>query len=409
MVLIKQLAWRYLKGKGTANAVPVLSRISMVAIAVGACAMMVLFSVFNGFESLIKDLYKAFYPDIKITAAKGKFFSLDENDMQKLRSVQGISYVSKVIEDNVWLNANEEDMIATLKGVDTLYAHVNNYEKYVFAGDKKVRIQPNKTAIVGLYIANKMGLQPQNIFSKLAVFYPNPKVENPVLDPASALQSVYMDVGGVFSVQDEFDSRYVLAPLSVAQSLFLQEGNYSSIEISLQSGADAEKIKQSISSALGAGYRVATRFEQNKTLYMVMKTEKWAVYAILLLVLVIASFNMVGALTLLVLEKRKDIAILKAMGVTPFTIRSLFITEGVLWALIGGAAGLLLGAALCLGQQHFQWIKLQGAFIIEAYPVVLHFSDILLVLITVIIIGLLAAWYPAVRATKVEDPTLKAS
>lgn len=409
MVLVRQLAWRYLKGKGTANAVPVLSRISMVAIAVGACAMMVLFSVFNGFEFLIKDLYKAFYPDIKITAVKGKFFSLDGGKMQQLNGVYGIGSISKVIEDNVWLNANEEDMIATLKGVDTVYADVNDYAQYVFEGEGKVRTQPNTTAIVGLYIANKMGLQPQNVFSKLTVFYPNPHVENPVINPTSALQSLHLDIGGVFKVQDEFDSRYVLAPLPVVQSLFLQEGNYSSLEINLKKGGDAEKVKEAIEAVLGNNYQVATRFEQNKTLYMVMKTEKWAVYAILLLVLIIASFNMVGALTLLILEKRKDIAILKAMGVTPSAIRKVFITEGVLWALIGGLIGLLAGVGLCLGQQYYQWIKLQGAFIIEAYPVVIHAADVGLILITVIILGLLASWYPAMRATKVEDPSLKAS
>ena len=142
---------------------------------------------------------------------------------------------------------------------------------------------------------------------------------------------------------------------------------------------------------------------------MVMKTEMWAVYAILLLVLIIASFNMVGALTLLVLEKRKDIAILKAMGATPRAIQRIFFAEGILWASLGGAAGLLIGIALCLGQQHYQWIKLQGAFIIEAYPVVMHLSDILLIIATIVVVGWLAAWYPATRATAVEDPSLKAS
>ena len=142
---------------------------------------------------------------------------------------------------------------------------------------------------------------------------------------------------------------------------------------------------------------------------MVMKTEKWAGYAILLLVLLIASFNMIGALTLLVLEKEKDIAILKAMGAPSPVIRSIFIAEGILWAFVGGSAGLILGAAICLGQQHFQWIKLGGAFIIEAYPVALQWQDFVLTLLTVALVGLLAAWYPAFRATKVQDPSLKAS
>ena len=177
----------------------------------------------------------------------------------------------------------------------------------------------------------------------------------------------------------------------------------------MQENAAAEKIKKSLQQIFGKDYLVATRYEQNKTLYMVMKTEKWAVYAILLLVLIIASFNMVGALTLLVLEKRKDIAILRAMGVTPSAVRKIFMAEGVLWAFIGGLAGVLLGILLCIGQQQFQWIKLQGAFIVEAYPVVMHVKDVLLIFITILVIGLLAAWYPAMRATRVEDLSLKAS
>ena len=409
MTLTRQLAWRYLRGKRAGNAVPVLSRISMAAIAVGACAMIVLFSVFNGFEYLIKDLYKAFYPDIKITATKGKFFELGQANIKKISNVNGVKFISKVIEDNVWLTANDEDMIATLKGVDTVYENVNDYEQYVFEGDETVVSFPVPTTIAGLHIANKMGLDPNNVFSRLTIYYPNPNVENPSLNPTEALQSMQMQVTGVFRVQDEFDSRYMLASLPAAQSLFLQDGKYSSLELSILNDAKADEIKKALQQILGDRYVVATRFEQNKTLYMVMKTEKWAVYAILLLVLIIASFNMVGALTLLVLEKKKDIAILKAMGATQSSIRKIFITEGVLWAIIGGIIGLIIGLGLCYGQQYFQWIKLQGAFIIEAYPVAMHLTDVILIFITIVIIGLLAALYPAMRATKVEDPSLKAS
>ncbi|HTN46970.1 MAG TPA: FtsX-like permease family protein [Flavipsychrobacter sp.] len=409
MTLVRQLAWRYLRGKRSGNAVPVLSRISMAAIAVGAAAMVVLFSVFNGFEHLIKDLYKAFYPPIKITAAKGKFFALHDTQLDAVRNTNGVQYISRVIEDNVWLTANDEEALATLKGIDAVYAKVNELEPYVFEGNATVSDSPFATTIVGLHIANKLGLQPNNVFSKLQVYYPNPKIENPVLNPTEALQSKLFSVDGVFRVQDEFDSRYVIASLSGVQSLFLQEGRYSSLEISTLPGTNTEKLKELLQKLLGSNYVVATRFEQNRTLYMVMKTEKWAVYAILLLVLIIASFNMVGALTLLVIEKQKDIAILKAMGATGNSIRKIFFVEGVLWALIGGGMGILIGTLLCLGQQHFEWIRLQGAFIIEAYPVAMKPADVLLIIATVVVLGLLAAWYPARRATKVQDPSLKAN
>lgn len=373
----------------------------MAAIAVAAGAMMVLFSVFNGFENLIKDLYKAFYPPIKITAKKGKFFSLEASQWEQLQSVKGVGYISRVIEDNVWLNANDEDALATIKGIDTLYGAVNDYRQYVDDGDSLVSAVP-ATAIIGRQLANKLGLSSTTALSPLMVYYPNATVQNPALQPTDFLQSQMLKVTGTFAVQEEFDSRYVLAALPVVQSLFLQSGKYSSIELSLTKGANPDAVKAALQKIVGSYMQVQTRYEQNKTLYMVMQTEKWAVYAILLLVLIIASFNMIGALTLLVLEKQKDIAILKALGATPSTIRTLFLTEGVMWAMVGGIVGLLAGVLLCLGQQQFQWIKLQGAFVVEAYPVAIQWMDILVILATIVAIGVAASWYPAKRAVAVR-------
>lgn len=403
MVLIGQLAWRYLRGKRTGNAVPILSRISMVAIGVASCAMIVLFSVFNGFEGLIKDLYKAFYPELKITAAKGKFFALDEQQMQKLQSLDGVKAITKVIEDNVLLTSNDEQQVATLKGIDAHYFQVNNVKPYIYEGRDSVSEGTIPTAIIGMQIANRLGLDVNNAFSRLTLYYPNANFAQ------AALQSIQLKPDGTFMVQDEFDSKIALAPLALAQYLFHEPGNYSSIEMALSGTKTADEIKASLQQLLGKNYTITTRYEQNKTLYMVMKTEKWAVYAILVLVLLIASFNMVGALSLLVMEKQKDIAILRAMGATSATVRKIFITEGLLWALIGGGLGLIFGAFICVGQQRYQWIKLQGSFIIEAYPVTMHWSDFLLIIVTIIAVAFLAAWYPASRATHAEDPTLKAA
>ena len=409
MTLVWQLAWRYLRGKRSANAVPVLSRISMVAIAVGSCAMIVLFSVFNGFEDLIKDLYKAFYPEIKISPVKGKFFSLEDQKLRAVQSLNGITALTTVIEDNVLINSNEEQYVATLKGIDRHYMAVNNVRPYMIEGRDSVADGAVPTAIAGLQIVNQLGMDVNNVFSRLHIYYPNTESANPAANPMSAFQSLQLKPDGIFRVQDEFDSKYILAPLGLVQELFLQPDNYTSIELSLAKEADPEEVKARLQQLLGASYQVNTRYEQNKTLYMVMKTEKWAVFFILLLVLLIASFNMIGALTLLVLEKKKDIAILRAMGAQERSIRGLFMTEGVLWAVTGGSIGIILGALLCIGQQQFEWIKLEGAFIIEAYPVTMQWTDFLVVILTVIGVGFLASWYPAVRSTRVEDPSLKAS
>ena len=410
MVLVWQLAWRYLRGKRSANVVPILSRISMSAIAVGSCALIVLFSVFNGFEDLIKDLYKAFYPEIKIVAQKGKFFDFSEAQFQELKKIKGISAISTVLEDNVLLNNEDEQMVATLKGVDNAYFKVNNIKPFIIDGIDTVSDYPMTTALVGLYIADQMGVTANNAYANLTLFYPNSTTSNLTLDPTHAFQSLFVRPAGVFKVQEEFDRKYILAPITSVQNLFLQPNKFSSIEIKLSQNASVSEVQDIIRKMPSLkGFRVESRYEQNRTMYLVMQSEKWAVYALLLFVLLIASFNMVGGLTLLVLEKSKDVAILKAMGATPKMIQLIFITEGVLWSLVGGLIGLGLGLALCYGQLKFHWLKLEGAFIIDAYPVAIRPFDILVVITTVLFVGCLASIYPALRTARVEDPTLKAN
>ena len=396
-----QLAWRYLRGKRTANIVPILSRISMVAIAVSSGAMIVMFSVLNGFTDLVSDLYKAFYPEIKITATRGKFFSLEDQQWNAVKGTAGITNITTVLEDNVLLTGNDETKVAVLKGIDQGFFDVNPVKPFIVEGRDSVSAV-SQTALMGMQIANEMGLDINNVFSTLMLHYPNPQATNIALNPQSAFNTLELKPDGIFQIQDEFDSKYILAPLSLAQGLMQANGQYSSVEIKLADGADADHIKKELAGKLGKNYLVATRFEQNRTLYMVMKSETWAVYAILVLVLLIASFNMVGALTLLVLEKQKDTSILKAMGAQPRAIQGIFLTEGVLWSLTGGVAGLILGTLLSLGQKHFQWIRMQGNFIIEAYPVSIEWMDFILILFTIVLVGLLAAWYPAARAKKTQ-------
>lgn len=410
LTLIRQLAWRYLRGKRTANAVPVLSRISMVAIGVGAAAMIILFSVFNGFEGLVKDLYKAFYPDIRITAAQGKFFQLDDDIYKRLQHTEGVALMSRVLEDNVLLNSSsDEKRFATLKGVDADYFKVNDVAVYVTEGISTIATEPVQTALIGSQLLGQLGLDVNNAFSFMNAYYPNPKATPSEIaqSPEQAFQSLRLRPDGAFTIQDDFDGKYVIADIGLVQGLVQEPGKYSSLELKLKPDADAEDVSAVIQTLLGSGYKVQTRFEQNRDLYTIMQSEKWAVYGILVLVLMIAAFNMVGALSLLVLEKQKDIGILKAMGARNSHISGIFLSEGTLWALLGGGAGLALGILLCIGQQQFGWIKLGGAFIIEAYPIRLYTADILVILVTILAIGLLAAWFPAVRATKVEGISLK--
>jgi lipoprotein-releasing system permease protein len=405
--LIWQLALRYLRGKRTANVVPILSRISMVAVAVTSAAMIVIFSVFNGMETVVKDLYKAFYPDLKVTVARGKFFEVDAAKVAAIKKIQGVKQVTTVIEDDALASNNDEQKVVTLRGIDKDYFGVNDIREDIKDGDKTVSIHPN-TAIAGLRILNELGADVHNIFSEVELYYANPEATNPEADPTSAYKSLTLHPAGMFSIQDEFDSKYILAALPLVQELFHQDGRISSVEISTEPGK-AEDIRKQVQQLYGANFKVETRYEQNKTIYMVMSGEKWAIYVILVFVLLIASFNMVGALSMLVLEKQRDIAILKAMGALPGTIKKVFLLEAVLWSLVGGLAGIAVGTTLALLQQHFSLVKLSGNFLLNAYPVEFSPADILLVITTNICVGLLAGWYPAIRSTRVIDPTLKAS
>jgi lipoprotein-releasing system permease protein len=372
----------------------------MLALAVGSAAMIILFSVFNGFEGVIGGLYTAFYADMRVTPVRGKFFSPTEAQLKSIRAIQGVTTIAPVIEDNVFVHTEDEQLVVTVKGVTPDYFRVNALQPYITVGRSEVKEGEIPTAIVGLQIASRLGLNPDNPFSRINLYYPNREVSNPVLNPGDAYSTLEMRPDGVFKVQEEFDQRYVLAPLTSVQELFRREGGISSLELKLAPKADEHTIQKQLRAALGNDFKVETRYEQNRTLNGVMRTEKWATYAILLFVLLIASVNMVGAMSLLVLEKNKDMAILTAMGAERKTIRCIFLIEGILWAAVGGGIGLFLGALLCLGQQHWGWVKLNGEFIIDAYPVAMQASDFLVIAITVLGVGLIAATYPALRSVK---------
>ncbi|MBS1783277.1 MAG: ABC transporter permease [Bacteroidetes bacterium] len=407
MFLSWKIAWRYFRGKRSANVVPILSRISMIALAVGSGALIILFSIFNGFEGLIKELYRAFYPPLKITAVQGKFFSLAPETLASIKELDGIRFVTSVLEDNVLVQVGDEQQVATLKGIDPHFLNVNNIRSFIEEGADSVTSSPMPTALLGVQIAGHLGVDINNPFARITAFYPNAALEKASVNPQDAFRSVQLWPAGLFRIQDEFDGKYILAPLADVQQLFGQKGNYSSLEISVVQGANIEKIKNRIAGLLGSRFSVATRYEQNKTLYLVMNAEKWAVYGILVLVLLIASFNVVGALSLLVLEKQKDIAILKTMGAGSLIIRLIFLLEGVIWAMFGGGIGLLSGWLICLGQQKYHWVKLQGSFIIDAYPVHIQAGDFAVVAITVCLIGMMAAWFPARKAGRLHEVSLR--
>ena len=397
-----RIAMRYLFSKKSTNAINIISHISMTGMGVGAFALIVVLSVFNGFEGLIKDLYNSFYPELIITPAQGKIF--DNNDFieQKLKADKSIASYTKTLEENAYFEYEGKATIATIKGVDENYINTTDVADFVRQGDFYLRDSTKDYAVIGANINQALNTSIENNFAMMSIRVP--KLTNAtVFMPDDAFNTAYVVPAGIFSIQQEFDSKYVIVSLPLAQQLIGIENAVSAFEVKLKAGVDAYNQKEIFQSALGKDYKVKTREELNEVLYRVVKMERWAVFAILSFILVIISFNIVGSLTMLAIEKTKDISILKTMGASQNDISKIFLLEGIFTALLGAGIGLFLGLLLCYLQINYGFVKLAeggASFVIDAYPVKVITSDIVLTFFTVAGISLLASLVPAIKAAK---------
>jgi len=395
-------AWRYIKGKKSTQAIQIISWVSVLAMSVGTAALLIVLSVFNGFEDFIKQLYSDFYPQVKVAPIRGKTFAEDPQLSTRLQNLKGIRLISRTLEEKVLFSYDENQVIATLKGVDTAYQQVTGIQQHVRYGhmdfSKATDLPP---VVLGIGLSNRLGASDESVLPLNCYSFRKGGLN--FLDMSQAYNSAYFTVSGVFGLQEEIDNQFALAPLEVVQSLSNHSGLLSSYELRLAPGTDEKKLVAELQPLLEpAGLKAATRYEQNRTLYFILSSERWAVFAILTLMLIIASFNIIGSLSMLVLEKQKDISILKTMGMTNTRIRSLFLSTGVLLSLIGACIGCLLAIAVCSAQQYFGFVKLgQGdAFLLDAYPVKMVWSDFALVMLTVVIISALASIIPSVKASR---------
>ncbi|MCC7028862.1 MAG: FtsX-like permease family protein [Chitinophagaceae bacterium] len=401
--MILQFAWRYFKGKKSTQAIQIISWVSVIAMAVGTAALIIVLSVFNGFESTIKDLYTNFYPDIKITATKGKNFELNDSLIVQLKTFPGIQFISQTLEEKVLLSTEEKQSIVTLKGVDEWYDSVTHFSENIQYGKVSFDTTQDMPFIaLGLGVSNGLGADEESHFPVSCYVFKKDANISP--DPNTIYNKEFFVVNALF-VMPDIDPAYAFTSLSTLQNLAEKSNSCSSLEIKLKQNTDVKKVQQSISKIIGPFHlRSATRFEQNKTLFFILKSERLAVYAILTMMLLIASFNIIGSLSMLVIEKEKDIAMLKTMGMQDITIRKIFLATGVLISMIGAAMGAAIALIVCLLQQKFGLIKLGDGsdFVVRNYPVRLHASDFLLVMLTVIITAIIASWIPAVKASKKE-------
>jgi lipoprotein-releasing system permease protein len=373
----------------------------MIAIMVSTAALIIVLSVFNGFEGLVQSLYGDFYADLKIVPASGKYITVNDALVNKIKSVNGVSQLSFIVEEKaVLVNGGDYQSIVFLKGVDNNYNNVNKLNHYITYGKYDLGTTDAPAIVAGSGIANAVGADPQSPLSDLVIYLPNRKAKN--YNSLDAMHSFEVKPAGIFSVQQEFDDKYAFTNLAFMQYMLdLNANQYSSIEISAVNNDEIKNIQKKLQGVIGKNFIVQTRYQQNQSLFTVMEIEKWVIYGILSLILLVAAFNMIGALTMLVLEKEKDIAVLKAMGASESRIKNIFLGEGFLLAGVGGVLGMFIAFVICFLQVKYKLIKLQGGtFIIDYYPVKMMLPDFLLVALTIFIIAVIASFIPAKKAAE---------
>ncbi|MEP7145101.1 MAG: FtsX-like permease family protein [Ferruginibacter sp.] len=394
-------AWRYFKAKKSANAINIIAWVTVGVIAFATACQVLVLSVFNGFEGLVKSLYSSFYTDIKITPQKGKTFILTPVQIKLLKQHPGIKAVSLVAEEKALLQNEDMQTQVYLKGVDENYRLVSGVADKIVEGKFNTGDSAEPGLILGSGIQNAAAV---NVGSRLGasvltLILPK-KGKVSVSDPLQSLSEGSVKATGVFSIQQDFDNKYAITNIDfVKHQMGFATDEYSAAEIKLAENSDLKKTQQELAQLLGSNFKVQTKYEQNTSLYNTMKLEKWAIYAVLTLILFIAAFNMISALTMLVLEKQKDISVLQSMGADKNMILKIFLGEGLLLAGIGAITGICMALIVCFIQLKFHLVKLQGgSFLIDYFPVSLQVADLLLVASTVTFISFLAAWFPARKA-----------
>ena len=390
-------AWRYFKAKKSTNAINIISWVSVLAIILGTASLIVVLSVFNGLEELVKSLYSSFYTDVRISPASGKIMRVSHDKVVRLKNLDGVIGYSLTVEDQALLQYNNLQPVL-LKGVDTNYKHINGVSKNISKGEYQTGTADHPTAILGSGIEYALDIEADRAIVPMTVYLFRNGGINPA-DPESAVRSEALASAGSFRIQQDFDDHYVITNLEFMQRMMgLDSNQYGAIEIAVRGGVARKELISKIQALFGTGFLVQTREEQNQTFFGIMRMEKWVIYMILTLILIVAAFNIVGALTMLVLEKKKDIQVLKAMGADNQFIRRIFLNEGILLGIVGGGVGFGLAIFLCWMQVRFELLKMEGNFLISYYPVKLIPGDFILVGSTILIVVLLASWLPARKA-----------
>lgn len=384
------IAKRYLFSKKKQNAINIISIISVVGVTIGTTALIVILSVFNGIDLLLQKSTDSFTPDIIISPETGKFIQFDTIFYEKIQKNPKIAFFNNIVEEKALVKYGNKLSPVTVKGVTSGYAHNTKFENNIVQGEFRLKKGDTYQSVVGYGVAAELGIG-LNFVTPMVFYYPDRHANSSV----SALNTQSLFPSALFSSQQDIDNQYVLTDIGFAQQLFGIGNQISKIEIKLVNPSTLNEVKEELAGLGNIQYKIEDKFELNKAFYAMMKSEKLAVFLILLFILLIASFNIIGSISMLILDKKEDLSIYKAMGMTNSNIISVFKTEGNLITLAGALLGLCLGCGICFLQEKFGFITLgDGSYIIAAYPVKLIFTDILFIIGTVLLIGYSASYFP---------------
>ena len=392
------IAKRYLVAKKSQNAINIISWISVISVGIGSFALVVVLSAFNGLEGLVESLFESFDSDIRIEAPEARFFDTEEIPFEEVDAMPQVENYSRVLKEVCGARYGENQMVVKIKGVEESFLQMSELDSNIIQGKAKLIDKKGYHAILGYGVAVDLGVMLKKNPENITLFAPKSGKVNP-MNPMSSVYRNRINPAGVFYISPEYDLQYIVVPLEFAQEFLEEEGKISSVEVQAEAGTDLYELQESIAQIMSDKFKVISRFQFNEIIYKTNRTEKWVTFLILLFILMIAAFNILSSLSMLIIEKQNDISTLSYLGAPLSTIRRIFFFEGMMINLAGALGGMFLGIVICLLQEHVGLLRLEGG-IVDYYPVDLRAIEMVYILFTVLVIGFLTSWYPVSKLTK---------
>ena len=399
------IARRYFRSKNKRNIITIISNISMIGVAVGTAALIIVLSVFNGLEDLVRTLYGKSDPNLVIMATKGKAFNVDNTFLMKLQNTPGVALLTEVIEDNALLQYHDRQMVVKMRGLSDNYFGQSQIDANIREGDHRLRRDSMELALVGAGVQHELSITLNNRLSPMRLLYPRNKPGKKLLDtnPDNAFNEQDLTAGGVFLIEQHVDDSYIFVPLTFAQRLLGYTTRRTALYVKVGKSFEVEKVKNQLRQQLGASFRVQDSDEQHVSLFKAIKVEKLFVFITFTLILLIASLNIFFSLSMLVIDKKKDISVLLAMGANQKMVRNTFLLVGAIVALVGAAVGLVFGVGLCWLQQRFGLVSMgMATSVVDSYPVKMQVSDLVFTCLSIILITLAVSIRPALNASHLD-------